>query len=328
MGRMPTPSRPTHICLDRGATSSLASLTPLTSLSTPAETEAALAGRTPEELRTVSARIAAEAADHVRAERSGWGPRVGVAATKSSGVDPVTAIDRSSEALIRRRITGSGGAQDAILGEEQGGDLDDGRVTWVVDPVDGTVNLIYGIPASAVSVAATVGGVPVAGAVADIARRRVISACVGGEVTVEWTGQDPRPERTLDVLDGSSPGGLDGALVATGFSYQADRRRRQAELLVDLLPGIRDIRRVGSAALDLCAVAAGAVDAYYEHGLGPWDHAAGCLIAARAGADVRMPSLGAGYDDGLGVLAAAPSVGGALAERVLRHTYPAPRSCP
>ncbi|MDN6814172.1 MAG: inositol monophosphatase, partial [Corynebacterium variabile] len=188
-------------------------------------------------------------------------------------------------------------------------------VTWVVDPIDGTVNFIYGVPASSVSGAATVNGVPVAGAVADIARHRVFSACVGGPAQVgseSAAGGDGHPRsRILGPVTG--PAGLSEALVGTGFSYSSARRAQQAALLVELLPQIRDIRRLGSAALDLCAVAAGALDGFYEHGLGPWDHAAGALIAARAGAQVHMPVLTAGYDDGVGVLAAAASVAGELA---------------
>lgn len=273
--------------------------------------------RTPEDLRQLAVTVAAAAAGHVReARRHIVGPdgRVPVAATKSSDVDPVTAVDRSSEELIRGLLADRAPG-DAILGEEDGGVLREDAVTWVVDPIDGTVNFIYGVPASSVSVAATVNGVPVAGAVADIARHRVFSACVGGPAQVgseSAAGGDGHPRsRILGPVTG--PAGLSEALVGTGFSYSSARRAQQAALLVELLPQIRDIRRLGSAALDLCAVAAGALDGFYEHGLGPWDHAAGALIAARAGAQVHMPVLTAGYDDGVGVLAAAASVAGELA---------------
>jgi myo-inositol-1(or 4)-monophosphatase len=279
-----------------------------------------LGSRTPEDLRRLAVTVAAAAAGHVREARRGIvGPdgRVPVAATKSSDVDPVTAVDRSSEELIRGFLADRA-LGDAILGEEDGGTLREDAVTWVVDPIDGTVNFIYGVPASSVSVAATVNGVPVAGAVADIARHRVFSACTGGPAQVgpdsvgDAAGGDADyRSRVLGSVTG--PAGLSEALVGTGFSYSAGRRAQQAALLVDLLPKIRDIRRLGSAALDLCAVAAGALDGFYEHGLGPWDHAAGALIAARAGAQVHMPVLTAGYDDGVGVLAAAPSVSGELA---------------
>lgn len=289
----------------------------------PAAPLADLSGRSPEDLREVALTVATEAAEHVRRERAqavGGSGRLGVEDTKLSDVDPVTAIDRSSESLIRRRLrelTGGECGPDAILGEEDGGALAEQGVTWVVDPVDGTVNLVYGIPASAVSVAACVGGVPVAGAVADIARDTVYSACSGGDLVTTVAGEDRVSRgalpRTVDRLE--------SALVGTGFSYVSSRRRVQAELLVEMLPAVRDIRRSGSAALDLCSVAVGQLDAYYEHGLGAWDHAAGSLIAARAGAVVFMPPLDRGHRDGLGILASAPGVVDDLAGRVLDITF-------
>lgn len=304
----------------------------LTADSTASKTPAmasALMGRSPDDLRRVCEDIAAEAATLVRSSRSGAGSRVGVTETKSSAVDPVTEIDRASEALIRERISAHvsvTGASDVILGEEEGGEILDGRVTWVVDPVDGTVNLIYGIPASAVSIAATVDGVPVAGAVADIARHRVVSACVGEPARISWTRGD-RDDQLLQRWSTEDPADFSRALIGTGFSYRAENRAAQAELLGELLPQIRDIRRIGSAALDLCAVAAGRIDGYFEHGLGPWDHAAGALIAARSGAVVHMPRLSAGYGDGIPVVAAAPSVVGDLAGVVVgTHIPEGPKS--
>lgn len=357
---------------------------------------------------------------------------VPVAATKSSAVDPVTEVDRASEelivALLHERTPGAeilgeeGGnlacAPVATEGSEEGGAAEGAAdytgVLWVVDPIDGTVNFIYGLPAYAVSVAATVDGVPVAGAVVDVAEGVVYSARQGGDALC-WdvdlgvsaggdaddaedaegiegagtpatatagsekihghdpSGDDPsgeipeaegatlaapdpaagrpggvecfldaallkRLERSRTVVcaeaqasddqasddqanDGrtsddqtsddqtsgghpnedqsSQPGERGGgdapraarALVATGFGYDAGRRKRQADVLTRVLPQVRDIRRCGSAALDLCAVASGRVDAYYEHGLGPWDYAAGVLIAARAGAVVRVAGV-------------------------------------
>ncbi|AGP30902.1 inositol monophosphatase family protein [Corynebacterium terpenotabidum] len=279
-----------------------------------------LADRTPDQLRRTAVSVAVTAARHVRdARRQVAGPdgRVPVSTTKSSEVDPVTAVDRSSEALIRRLLTGE--SRDAVLGEEDGGDLRADVVTWVVDPIDGTVNFIYGFPASAVSIAATVNGVPVAAAVADIARRRVFSACTGGAAVLAHE-EDEGAGRVLAPSTG--PRTLATSLVGTGFSYDAERRARQAALLGDLLPRIRDIRRAGSAALDLCAVAAGALDAYYEHGLGPWDHAGGALIAARAGAVVHMPLLTKGYREGVGVVAASPRISGEIAGHVLGMPMP------
>lgn len=292
-----------------------------TALSTTAA--AVLGDRTPEDLRVLAVRVASEAAAHVRRARAGLHGRVEVADTKSSTVDPVTGVDRSSEALIRDRL-GEFAAGDAVLGEENGGALAADRVTWVADPIDGTVNFIYGIPSSAVSVAAVVDGAPVAAAVADIVRQRVFSACIGGHAMVSGEAEPGGRVTGGRVLQipGESPAELGTALVGTGFSYEADRRRRQAELLVEVLPRVRDIRRIGSAALDLCSVAAGSLDAYYEHGLGPWDHAAGALVAARAGAVVYQADLAAGSERGLCTLAAAPSVAEPLADLVAAVTFP------
>ena len=149
---------------------------------------------------------------------------------------------------------------------------------WVVDPIDGTVNFMYGIPAYAVSVAAQVGGRSVAGAVVDVARGIVYGATRGGGAWMS-DGTGARTELRCNPVERTEL-----ALVATGFGYAAGRRRAQGRIVAELLPRVRDIRRVGAAALDLCMVASGAVDAHYEHGLSPWDWAAGGLIAAEAGA--------------------------------------------
>ncbi len=296
-------------------------LTPATTATPQPGYRDAAGGRTPEQLARTAVSAATSAARHVRSTRgtvAGEDGRVPVASTKSSQVDPVTAVDRSSEALIRGLLEQSAPG-DAVLGEEGGGRAGGGGVTWVVDPVDGTVNFIYGLPAVAVSVAAVVDGEPVAAAVADVFRARVYSAWTGGPAVVAGersAAASSLPGPDLGLAD------MSRALVATGFSYRSERRTRQAELLCRLLPGIRDIRRAGSAALDLCAVASGGVDAYYEHGLGPWDHAAGALIAARSGAWVCMPRLTAGYAEGVGVLAASPGVFSELAGHVLDTAMP------
>ncbi|NKQ55972.1 inositol monophosphatase [Amycolatopsis sp. K13G38] len=214
--------------------------------------------------------------------------------TKTTETDVVTAVDQASEQLIRRRLADLRPG-DEVLGEEQGGSAGSG-VTWVVDPIDGTVNFLYGSPAFSVSVAAQIDGVSVAGAVVEPVGGRCWTAVRGAGA---WL--DGRPLRT------SAPRRLDLALVATGFSYQAERRARQARVIASLLPKVRDIRRPGSASLDLCAVAAGWVDAYAEHGLHRWDWAAGALIAQEAGAVVSLP----GEDTDLGhdaTVAAAPSI--------------------
>lgn len=218
---------------------------------------------------------AARAAGRLLAAGAGR-PRV-ITAVKSSPTDVVTEMDRKAEALIVERIRAAR-PDDAILGEE-GGQTGDAPVRWVVDPLDGTVNYLYGLPDWAVSIAVEVDGTVVAGAVEVPGRGETFGAVLGGGSWLD-AGEGPRTLRC-----GPGPE-LSGALVATGFGYQAGRRRVQGEVLSALLPRVRDIRRGGSAAVDLCSVAAERVDAYYERGLNPWDYGAGGLIAAEAGATV------------------------------------------
>jgi myo-inositol-1(or 4)-monophosphatase len=204
--------------------------------------------------------------------------RTEVAAVKSSPTDVVTEMDRAAEALIKETIRDVR-PDDAILAEESGVSDGGSRVRWVVDPLDGTVNYLYGLSDWAVSIAAEVDGTVVAGVV-EVPRHGETFAAVLGEGAWLLTS-DGRTELAC-------PGGpeLSQALVATGFGYLAGRRRVQGEVVAALLPRIRDIRRGGSAAVDLCNVAAGRVDGYYERGLNPWDFAAGALIAREAGAIV------------------------------------------
>lgn len=262
-------------------------------------------------MRSLAEALAAEAAEFVRRRRAEVfgaesGADGGAVRSKSTPTDPVTVVDTETERLLRDRL-----AQlrpgDPILGEEGGGPAGagdsratpDGTVTWVLDPIDGTVNFVYGIPAYAVSVGAQINGVSVAGAVADVVAKRVYSAATGfGARVVDERGTDPL--RCADVAD------LSMSLLGTGFGYSTGRRKVQAELLARMLPVVRDVRRIGSAALDLCMVATGRLDAYYEHGLQPWDSAAGALIAAEAGARVVLP---AGDVGGAGLtVAAAPGI--------------------
>lgn len=221
--------------------------------------------------------LAAEAAAFVRGRRaevfgiSRAGDGDGAVRAKSSPTDPVTVVDTDTERLLRDRL-----AQlrpgDPILGEEGGGPADvtatpSDRVTWVLDPIDGTVNFVYGIPAYAVSIGAQVGGITVAGAVADVAARTVYSAATG-------LGAHLTDERGRHVLRCTGVDELSMALLGTGFGYSVRCREKQAELLAHVVPLVRDVRRIGSAALDLCMVAAGRLDAYYEHGVQVWDSAA------------------------------------------------------
>jgi len=224
--------------------------------------------------------------------------RVEVAATKSSPTDVVTEMDGRAEELIRARILVAR-PDDAILGEE-GGQVEgaaDAPARWVVDPLDGTVNYLYGLHDWAVSIAAEVDHQIVAGAVYVPMRGELFTAVRGEGAWLESTrgsgpsaaaGESVIPDSTFERLPLRCRPGvpLDQALVATGFGYRAQRRTVQGEVVAALLPRIRDIRRNGVASADLCAVAVGRVDGYYERGLNYWDYAAGALIAAEAGAVV------------------------------------------
>ena len=208
--------------------------------------------------------------------------------SKSSDTDPVTVMDQRSQELILR-LLGQDRPDDAVMGEEEGSATGTSGLTWVVDPIDGTVNYLYGIPSYAVSVAVVTGDPTrpgeweaVAGAVLNPETGELFHAHLGGGARLT-TDRGTRVLRTTDATD------LAMALVGTGFGYEASMRARQAALLVDLLPRVRDIRRHGGAALDLCGLAAGRLDAYYETALNPWDRAAGELIAREAGAVVGGP---------------------------------------
>jgi myo-inositol-1(or 4)-monophosphatase len=226
--------------------------------------------------------------DRVRAEVS----------TKTTGTDMVTEMDRASEAHIADRLLGTRPA-DGILGEEGADVAGTSGVRWVVDPLDGTTNYLYGFPGFNVSIAAEVDGTAMVGVVYDVVRDELFSAVRG-----EGATRDGQPIRA------STARTLPHALIGTGFSYEPERRRRQAEVLVSVLPQVRDIRRQGAAALDLCSVACGRLDAYYERGLAAWDLAAGGLIAAEAGALVT--DLHGGPPTPGAVVAAAPGIAAAL----------------
>jgi len=236
-------------------------------------------------------RIAVAAAAEAGRLLASWrgDERPEVIETKSSPTDVVTEMDRRSEALITGRIRAHRPG-DAVLGEEGGqtaggpaGDGSDGgrhgRVRWVVDPLDGTVNYLYGLRDWAVSIAAEVDGTVVAGVV-EVPRHGETFTAVAGQGA--WLH---RGEATV-ALHCTSGVPLGQALVGTGFGYDAGRRQVQGEVVAALLPYVRDIRRGGSAAVDLCSVAAGRLDAFYERGLNYWDFAAGGLIAREAGATV------------------------------------------
>jgi myo-inositol-1(or 4)-monophosphatase len=207
-----------------------------------------------------------------------------VAGTKSSPTDIVTEMDRASEELLRG-LLGEARPQDGFLGEEYGHQPGSSGLTWVMDPIDGTVNYLYRIPAYAVSVAVVEGDPTVDGAWSPLA------GCVVAPATADvWTaaagGGAFHNERPL-VMPAPPP--LDHALVATGFGYAESKRAAQSAVLARLLPGIRDIRRVGSAAVDLCWLAMGRLDAYYEQGVHAWDIAAAALVVREAGGELVGP---------------------------------------
>jgi myo-inositol-1(or 4)-monophosphatase len=233
------------------------------------------------------ARVAAAAAAEELRPRFGHS-QDGVRA-KSSPTDLVSEADLAGEASIRR-VLADRRPDDAILGEE-GGETGQGELRWLIDPLDGTTNFLFGVPQFAVSVACEDADGGLVAVVLDPVRDECFSATRHGP-----------PQLNGDPIAGSDRDQLATALVATGFGYDARVRARQATVLSRVLPNVRDIRRAGSAALDLSWCACGRYDAYYERGVKPWDHAAGDLIASRAGLELR--TLDADGDDPAGVLAA------------------------
>lgn len=263
----------------------------------------------PEALKDICVELARGAAALVVKQRdflSEHGSIAQVTSTKSSPVDPVTAVDKASEAYIVDRLRELR-PEDAIVGEEGAQATGTTGVNWVIDPIDGTVNFLYGLPAYAVSVGAAVDGEFVAGCVVNVANGDVYFAASG---LGAWVARDGKHQR----LRASRVDDTATSLVATGFAYNAQWRAKQADILRLVLPRVRDIRRFGAAALDLCHLAEGRVDAYYEHGTHPWDYAAGAVIAREAGAVVRHPGLEDKADIGAPVIAAAPRVWEAFAD--------------
>ena len=221
--------------------------------------------------------------------------------TKSSATDMVTEIDRAAEALIADALLAAR-PEDGLVGEEGTNRPTRSGVRWVVDPIDGTTNYLYGHPGFAVSIAAELvhpdpdeGATTVAGVVWVPLLDEVYTATLGGGA-----------HRNNESIGCSTVVDPAGALVASGFAYDPQRRRRQAEVLTRILPRVRDLRRMGAASVDLCSVACGRVDAFYERGLQRWDHAAGALIAREAGATVA--SLDGGPPSGDCILAANPDL--------------------
>jgi myo-inositol-1(or 4)-monophosphatase len=216
-------------------------------------------------------------------------------------------MDQRAQDLLRARLR-EARPHDGFLGEEEGETTAHSEITWVVDPIDGTVNYLYGIPMYAVSVAAVVGDprrpgawAPVAGAVINPVTGELFSAHLGGGAWLRV--RDGAPQR-LAVPEPAAD--LGQALAGTGFGYAAHRRAWQTRVLLEVIPSIRDIRRLGSAALDICAVATGTLDCYFERGLNPWDLAAAWLVLSEAGG-VFTGLAGAPPDDSM-VVGAAPAL--------------------
>jgi len=252
--------------------------------------------------------VAHEAASGAAQElMSRFGGHVRGIRTKSTATDPVSEADLAAEAEIRR-VLGERRPDDAILGEE-GGATGDGELRWIVDPLDGTVNFLFGIPQFSVSVACQDAEGMVVGVVLDPVRGETFAGTRSGPPTLNG-----------ETISGSSRDELATALVSTGFAYDAAVRAKQALVMERLLPRVRDIRRAGSAALDLAWLACGRYDAYYERGVNLWDYAAGGLIASRAGLVVR--ELAPADDGPAGLAAAAPALMDELMGLILDGAQP------
>jgi myo-inositol-1(or 4)-monophosphatase len=265
------------------------------------------AGAAMEEELLAVARRAAAAAAPVLLERFERTPE-GVG-TKSTATDLVSDADLAAERAVRG-VLAELRPGDAVLGEEGGESAAarDGGVRWVVDPLDGTVNYLFGFPQWSVSVACEDAAGTLAGVVLDPLRGAEFAATRSGPALLDGA---PLASATARAQE------LGVALVATGFAYDAAVRERQAAVLTRVLPRVRDVRRAGSAALDLAWTACGRCDAYYERGVQPWDVAAGALVCARAGLELRELQAGTDAAEPAGLLVAPPALAGPLHALVL-----------
>ncbi len=243
---------------------------------------------TPRDLEAIAIEAAAAGA---RVVRSAAG-ELGTISTKSTPTDPVTSLDIASEEAIRA-VLARRTPDASVLGEEVGAVSGISGVGWVIDPIDGTVNLTYDLSIMSVSVAATIGDETVAGAVIDVLRGDVFSAAKGAGARL-----DGRPVTVSSVAE------LSNSLVGTGFAYTSEGRAREAAYLARVLPAARDIRCFGSAALNLCWVGCGRLDGFYQRDMQYWDYAAGELIAAEAGASMHRPA----DENGRLMVASSPAI--------------------
>ncbi|MGF1647345.1 MAG: inositol monophosphatase family protein [Kineosporiaceae bacterium] len=256
-------------------------------------------------LQALAEQLAREAGELLLSYRARPGLRT---STKTSATDPVSEADHAVEQLISERLAATR-PDDGMLGEEAAGNrAGTSGLRWVVDPLDGTVNYLYGIPQWAVSIAVEDADGAVVGVVHDPNRDETFAAQRGGGATLDG-----------NRLAVTNPAALTAALVATGFGYEPDVRRDQARMIAELLPMVRDVRRAGSAALDLCWTAAGRWDAYVEFGIKPWDRSAGGLVVAEAGGTVSLWRMSLGGTLREGVLAGGAAVHEGLATWAARH---------
>jgi myo-inositol-1(or 4)-monophosphatase len=254
---------------------------------------------TEDELLAVAVEAARAAAEELLGR---FGRRQREVRAKSSPTDLVSEADVSAETAIRA-VLGERRPEDAILGEE-GGQTGSGALRWVIDPLDGTTNFLFGVPQWAVSVACEDGDGALVGVVLDPNRGECFTATRSGP-----------PQLDGATVTSADPDELATALVATGFGYDSDVRARQAEVLTRVLPRVRDIRRAGAAALDLAWLACGRYDLYWERGVKPWDIAAGGLLVRRAG--LGMETLAESADGPAGVIAGPDRLRGELRALVL-----------
>lgn len=262
------------------------------------------------ELRDLARDIALEAGElAARMRREG----VEIAASKSTSIDIVTYGDQATEEFIRAKIADAR-PQDGFLGEEGGAQAGSSGLTWVLDPIDGTVNYLYGIPAYGISIA-VVEGDP------DPASWNALAGAVNNPAIGElyYGARGEGSFLGTQKLELAPVDSIEHTLLGTGFAYSSAMRARQARILTTVLPKVRDIRRIGACSLDLCSLAAGRLNAYYEIDLKPWDHAAGALIAREAGA--RIEGIHGSREGQDLLLAAHPAIFDELHEMLLNASW-------